>query len=108
MNFLVDENLPREVAGWLNGAGHSTRHVSEANLLGQSDQAIWAYAVSINAWIITRDADFSEIATRSTSGGVIRLRIGNCSTPVLLARISELWAEVEAQVAASARVIEIG
>ena|SRR5690349_23806394 len=108
MNFLVDENLPREVAGWLNSAGHAARHVSEANLLGQSDQVVWAYASSIEAWIITRDADFLAIAARSASGGVIRLRIGNCSTTVLLARISELWPEVEVRLAASARIIEIG
>lgn len=108
MNFLVDENLPREVAGWLNSAGHSARHVSEANLLGQSDTAVWAFAISINAWIITRDADFLAIAARSTTGGAVRLRIGNCSTPVLLARMLELWPEVEAQLADGERIIEIG
>jgi predicted nuclease of predicted toxin-antitoxin system len=108
MNFLVDENLPREVAGWLNNAGHAARHVSEASLLGQSDSAVWAYATSINAWMITRDADFLAIAARSTTGGVVRLLIGNCSAPVLLARMGELWPDVEARLGAGERIIEIG
>jgi predicted nuclease of predicted toxin-antitoxin system len=108
MKFVVDENLPREVAGWLIQAGHEACHICDIGFAGRSDRDIWERATACNEFIVTRDSDFMVLASGSATGGVVRLRIGNCSTPTLLARIEQVWPEVLRLLAAGSRVIEIG
>lgn len=108
MKFIVDENLPKRVATWLNARGHEAWHVSDIGLLGRSDPTIWAEAIIRSAFVITRDNDFMDLANASTDGGVVRLEIGNCSTPVLLARLELLWLEIEPRLRAGDRLIAAG
>jgi len=108
MKLLVDENLPRRLADWFRKVGHEAKHVSELGLLGQSDQAVWRAAISQQAGIVTWDGDFLTLAGQSRNAVVIRLLIGNCSTPVLIARVEQLWPEIEARIARGDLVIEIG
>lgn len=105
MNFIVDENLPRQVAVWISATGHLASHVSELGLLGQSDNAVWTAACDRQACVVTRDVDF---LTMTGNGTVIRLRIGNCATAVLLSRLEVLWPNAIARLAAGDRVVEIG
>jgi predicted nuclease of predicted toxin-antitoxin system len=56
-----------------------------------------------SACIVTRDSDFVRIAQSSSSARVVRLGIGNCSTPTLLARLDSFgtkplssWLQVRA------------
>jgi predicted nuclease of predicted toxin-antitoxin system len=42
MKFVVDENLPKQVATWLAARGYEAWHVSVLGLLGQADPIIWA------------------------------------------------------------------
>jgi predicted nuclease of predicted toxin-antitoxin system len=106
MNFIVDENLPRQVAVWLAGKGHAAWHVYDLGLLGREDAAIWAEASARQAIIVTRDADFLD--TRGGDGRVMRLCIGNCSTQALLARLEALWPDAIALLNAGGEIIEIG
>lgn len=108
MKLLVDENLPRRLADWFRKAGHEAVHVSEMGLLGEPDQAVWRAAVRDQACVVTRDGDFVGIASQSGRGAVIRLLIGNCSTAVLIARVEQLWPEVEVRLAQGELIIEIG
>jgi len=108
MILIVDENLPRRLADWFRNAGHTANHVSELGLLGEPDQVIWRAAVREQAGVVTRGGDFIGIAKQSENGVVIRLLIGNCSTAVLIARIEQLWPEIEARLASGEQVIEIG
>jgi predicted nuclease of predicted toxin-antitoxin system len=107
MILIVDENLPRRLAVWLCSAGHSAQHVSDLGLLGLSDEVIWNAALRDQAGIVTRDGDFIRIARQAGSGVVIRLMIGNCWTPVLIARVESLWPEIEARLASGESVIEL-
>ena len=108
MRFIVDENLPARVAVWLRTAGHEAWHVSGLGLLGQSDDRVWSEVCDRAAYIITRDRDFRDRIWQDPNGGVVRLLIGNCSTPVLIARLEILWPEVERRIALNARLVEIG
>lgn len=108
MNFLVDENLPARLCSWLSEKGYEAAHVSAMGFGGRDDSDIWAEAQRLGACIITRDADFIRIASAATSGRVVRLLIGNCATPVLLARLQMLWPEIEQRLASAERLIEIG
>ena len=108
MTFIVDENLPRDVAAWLRARGNAAQHVSELGLQGRPDSEIWSHASAAAACIVTRDSDFVRLAQSSSAARVVRLRIGNCSTPTLLARLNELWPEAAEQLAAGARLVEVG
>lgn len=105
MNFIVDENLPRQVADWLSAQGYDAVHVSGLGLLGRPDDAIWTEACTRSSIIITRDADF---LVKVGDARVLRLRIGNCSTAVLIARLEALWTDALARLAVGERIIEIG
>jgi len=109
MNFVIDENLPRRLADWLRRAGYQADHVSDLAMLGASDEVIWRAARERDAAIVTRDSDFIEIARRAGEGTVIRLLIGNCPAGVLIARVEQIWPEVEIRLrVVGDRLIELG
>jgi predicted nuclease of predicted toxin-antitoxin system len=71
MRFLVDEQLPPVLARWLSDGGHPAEHVADVLLGSAPDPAIWDYALSVSAAIVTKDEDFAERRTRSTLGPVV-------------------------------------
>jgi predicted nuclease of predicted toxin-antitoxin system len=58
--FLVDENLPRELAQHLRSAGHDAVHVYEVTLRGAADERIFSYAQDQVRCIITADLGFGN------------------------------------------------
>ena len=81
MNFLIDAQLPPQLAQWLREAGHLAQAVREVALREAEDDAIWAHALKAGAVIITKDEDFAWRAQRDAKGPVVVwLRIGNTST----------------------------
>jgi predicted nuclease of predicted toxin-antitoxin system len=63
MKLLLDENLSRRLVPFLV---HDYPGTSQVTLLGMeqaSDTALWQYAKTEGFVIVTRDADFQEIAT---------------------------------------------
>ena len=58
MRFLVDENLPADVADILRRDGHDVLHVSQSNHRGASDQELWKLAADEGRIVVTRDLDF--------------------------------------------------
>ncbi len=71
MRFLVDEQLPPVLARWLSDGGRPAEHVADVLLGSAPDPAIWDYALSVSAAIVTKDEDFAERRTRSTLGPVV-------------------------------------
>lgn len=94
MKLIVDENLPRRLSVWLVERGHQAIHVSDMSLLGVPDSRILAEAAARGAGIVTRDCDFDRLAL-GTTVRVMRLAVGNCSTPVLLAWLQARWTTIE-------------
>ena len=59
MNLLIDENMPRSLAGELLALGLSARDARDIGLLGHSDEEVFRVAAAIDAIIITRDRGFT-------------------------------------------------
>lgn len=108
MRFLVDTNLPRALAAWITAKGHVAEHVLDVALAQSKDVQIWRHAASINAIIVSKDADFAEMTrSRSDGAGVIWIRTGNGTTLDLIAFLSPIWPAVEAELARGERLIEV-
>ncbi|MGH2517362.1 MAG: DUF5615 family PIN-like protein [Ktedonobacterales bacterium] len=61
--FLVDENLPSSLATELVALGHTAEHVYDLGMGGAKDPAVFAYAQTRRATIITGDKDYSSVRT---------------------------------------------
>lgn len=76
MKFLLDENIGKEVARFLEQLGHST---SRIRLIapGIEDYEVLSLSVNKNSMLITSDKDFGELIfkEKQPSAGVIFLRL---------------------------------
>jgi predicted nuclease of predicted toxin-antitoxin system len=113
MQFLVDAQLPPALAEWLKSSGHVASHVYDYGMSGATDQLIWKKACDIDAFVVTKDADFFILAEQSDAvsecrAGVIWLRIGNTRTPRLLELMDNLLPQIGALAAQGQRFIEVG
>jgi predicted nuclease of predicted toxin-antitoxin system len=59
--FLVDENLPGELAVQLQAAGYVAEHVVDVGLRGHSDAEVYAYAQAEGATLVTIDTGFGNL-----------------------------------------------
>jgi predicted nuclease of predicted toxin-antitoxin system len=59
MNLLIDENMPRSLAGELAAAGFNVQDVREIGLRGRPDEEVFQAAATADAIIITRDRGFT-------------------------------------------------
>lgn len=108
MKFLIDQQLPPDLARWLIERGEEAVHVREIGLRDAADGAIWARAVSENLIVVTKDEDFG--ARRSASGDgptIVWLRIGNATNRSLLSWLMPRWSNIEVALRGGATVIEV-
>jgi predicted nuclease of predicted toxin-antitoxin system len=90
MRFVVDAQLPPALARWLDVQGHKAEHVADLQMAQASDVAIWEYALSVNAAIVTKDEDFAQRKALSDDGPhIIWIRLPNTRRRELLA-----WFEI--------------
>jgi predicted nuclease of predicted toxin-antitoxin system len=77
--------------------------------LGQaSDETIWAQAAREGAVIVSKDEDFAQLTlVRPEPVTVVWLRLGNCRTADLFATMERAWPDIERQIDAGARLIEV-
>ncbi len=61
MKSLVDEDLPVAAAELLRSSGHEAMHVRELGLRGSTDRALFDFAQSEHALIVSADLDFANI-----------------------------------------------
>jgi predicted nuclease of predicted toxin-antitoxin system len=81
--FLVDEDLPRSLAGALVQAGLDTEHVVDVGLRGKPDAEIFEYAATQRLAIITADVGFGNVLTYAlgTHAGIVLVRFPS-RTPI--------------------------
>jgi predicted nuclease of predicted toxin-antitoxin system len=107
MKFIVDQQLPPALAGWLRRKGHDASHVREHGFREAEGDAIWPYAEANGAIIGAKDSDFSTRRTRLLSGPTIPWRrVGNTTTPELFAILDYAWATVELDISTET-VVEV-
>ena len=74
MRFLVDENLPREVADALEKQGADVVYVAASSLAGKSDAYLNTIAIAEARVIVTRDLDF-PLRDEPPPTGLLLLRV---------------------------------
>jgi predicted nuclease of predicted toxin-antitoxin system len=47
VKFIVDANLPPELARWLTSQGHESYHVNDLGMTSTEDRVIWRHAREI-------------------------------------------------------------
>lgn len=81
MKLLFDENPSPRLAERLQDIFPSSSHVESLGLGHSPDEEVWAAARTGGYAIVTKDADFQDIATlRGAPPKVIWIRRGNCTT----------------------------
>src|SRR5580704_4896678 len=79
LHFLLDQNIPREVADWIRieRPAWNVSHVFDAGLMGKPDADIFRWAQANKAIIITYDEDFADarLFPLGSHHGIIRLRV---------------------------------
>lgn len=108
MNFLVDAQLPPGLVRWLNEHGHVAHHVLALDLADAEDHTIWDHALKTGAIVLTKDEDFAERTSRTTSGPIIVwLRIGNSTNRALFRWLEPRWGAVIQLLSEGNRLIEV-
>jgi len=106
--FLIDNQLPAALARWVETQGCIAEHVLTLDLAQSPDSTIWTRAVQTAAVIISKDEDFAQMTLiRPEPVSVVWLRFGNYRTPDLLVNMERLWPEINRQLDAGARLIEV-
>src|SRR5260221_12494861 len=96
MKFLIDQQVPPDLAQWLIERGAEAVHVRDVGLRDSDDREIWRTALTQGMVIITKDEDFAARRAAADEGPrIIWLRIGNATNKVLFAWLSTRWANVE-------------
>ncbi len=107
MKFLIDNNLSWRLTRTLKSLGHEASHVSAYKLADASDHAVWHQAEKLGAVVITRDADYLDLATQTDSGpSVLWLRIDNMRLTDVSRILESILPEVVQRIEPGARLVE--
>lgn len=72
------------------------------------DPIVWQYAVERDMVVVSKDEDFSYLASvPSGSGKLVWVRIGNCRKHALIDAFTMRLAQIVASLEAGSRVVEI-
>lgn len=81
MKLLLDQNLPPRLVDAVSAVYPGSEHVAGAGLDRADDRTVADYAREHGYAVVTKDADFAELAHGGGAGlKVIWLRLGNCTT----------------------------
>lgn len=108
MKFLVDAQLPGTLAKWLRGRKCDAVHVLECGMAQANDLSIWEKSIKEERILVTKDEDFFIFATRpNDQGRLLWLRMGNCRTQDLLARLNKDWEAIASVFADGQQIVEL-
>jgi len=107
MKFLVDAQLPPQLAIWIREQGCEAVSLRELSLQYADDSTVWNLAESSSAIIVTKDEDFALFAAVRPGPRILWVRTGNSVNRVLLARFAQSWPEIVAHFQSGSRVVEL-
>lgn len=108
MKFLVDNQLPPELAAVLTRTGFPAIHVRDVGLDRAKDGVIWDHAVKEAMTLITMDEDFWYLASRpGEAGTLLWLRLGNTRKQALCMALLPRMSEIADRLRAGERIIEL-
>ena len=89
--FLIDVNLPRYFSLWSSDEYEHVVNINDE----LKDSQIWLYAKQQHLTIVTKDADFSELALlNEPPPRVIHIRFGNMKMREFHQTLSKIWVDV--------------
>jgi predicted nuclease of predicted toxin-antitoxin system len=94
LKFVVDAQLPPALASWIAARGHQAEAVRDIGLREAADRAIWEFALSQSAIIVTKDEDFALLAAKQIGPAVVWIRSGNLVNRLLFARMEVAWPQI--------------
>jgi predicted nuclease of predicted toxin-antitoxin system len=74
MYFMLDENVPQDVADMLIEQGHKAEFIREYVVPGAPDQVVATASEELEAILVSFDGDFETIAPRIPKGQRARFR----------------------------------
>jgi predicted nuclease of predicted toxin-antitoxin system len=106
MKLLADENLARDIVGWLRGNGHDVVYAAEIRP-GATDVDWLNQAEREGRILLTSDKDFGELVFRDglNSHGVVLLRLEDFTVSEALVRLQGVWSVIEANPAGQLIVV---
>ena len=108
MRFVVDNQLPLQLARFLQAQGHEAVHVTEIGLDEATDRAVWEWAIANHRVVVSKDEDFLFLAKRAADAGqLLWIRLGNCRKNALLAAVERSIDIVLNAFAAGQRIVEV-
>lgn len=107
MNFLLDQNLPVTLCGWLEARGYHAEHIRYIGLRDAKDWDICSEAKRRQAVLVTKDRDYIELVEREQVLQLLLIRTGNKSTNDLIKILERCWPDVEARLGRGQGLIEI-
>lgn len=108
MRFLVDNQLPLQLAIHLRQRGHDCIHVIEVGMDEDSDASLWRFSRIENRVLVSKDEDFIILATRSgDTGRLLWVRLGNCRNQFLIETFDRIHDELVLAFETGQRVVEL-
>ncbi len=97
MKLLFDHHLSPRLVASLADIYPDSNHVYLLGLDQADDKDIWEHARREGFFIVTKDADFSDLCMlRGFPPKIIWIRRGNCKTSAIEAILRQHYADVEA------------
>jgi len=107
VKFIIDQQLPPILAGWLVESGLDATHVVHLGLDESADGLIWSVACQSGAVVISRDEDFVRLVANPGGARLVWVRFGNCDNPTLLSLMEARWPAVMERLAMGDLLIEL-
>lgn len=107
MNFLIDEQLPPALAGWLRDRGFPAEHVLEIGLGSTPDVLICRRVQGRQVVLVSKDSDYSHLAPGFEGVQLLWVRVGNVVNRELLKVWETHWPRMLAELRANARLVEL-
>ena len=109
MKFVVDNQLPLQLARFLGARGHDAVHVTEVALDEATDRTLWDWAIDSQRVVVSKDEDFLFLAKRAGDDGrLLWIRLGNCRKVTLLTVVERALDSVLAAFSSGQRIVELG
>ena len=106
--FLVDAQLSRALARRLIQLGHEASHVYDHLAPQADDRDIAKLANEIGAGVVSKDADFADLARRGIlDHTLVWLRMRNLSRNETLERLDLALPEIVSAIQAKKRIVEV-
>ena len=108
MKFLVDHQLPVALAWFIATQHHQAEHVRDLGLKEADDTVIWQRAIARDLVIVSKDEDFTFLASVSGGAGkLVWVRIGNCRKQVLLEAFRAQLPRIVSELEAGNQIVEL-